>query len=523
MSAAAAPAGRHRRSGPGLPEPPSDAEKASYAWRSLPSLAAALSVGTLCVIVAQLLFEARNLDSVPVAAGVFGGYTLIYLAYQLLSLPVNHAGPSFDAAAHDALVRSWRPARLPSVDILLPACGEPAEVLRNTWAGVLQLIAAYPGEARGYVLDDGPDPELAPMAARFGFTYLRRPDLRWRRKAGNLNYAFARTGGQHIAIFDAGFRPRPDFLAETLPYFDDPAVGIVQTPQFFRAGRQSWVERGAGPVLEVFDRAGQVSRNRFSSALCVGSNAVYRRAALEPTGGFALLPYAEDPHTGLDARNNGYRLTYVPMPLAAGVCPATLEEFLWQQYRWCCRATSLVWTWHMWRVPMPLAARLPYLAGWLWNLTTALRMLILPLIPVTLLALAPGEISLRNALLLIPAVLSAVVLYPLWRGSRHSLRIWPLSLAIGWAQALGLWDFARGRVLPWAPAGGRGGATRRFWWGVTTWNGGLAIAWIVLALWRIAATGSGRFVIVAAFGAGYLVIVGRLIFAGRRPAAGQVP
>jgi len=296
-------------------------------------------------------------------------------------------------------------------------------------------------------------------------------------------------------------------------------VGIVQTPQFFRADRQSWVERAAGPVLEVFYRAGQVSRNRFSSALCVGSNAVYRRAALEPTGGFTLLPYAEDSHTGLDARNNGYRLTYVPMPLAAGVCPATLEEFLWQQYRWCCRATSLVWTWHMWRVPMPLAARLPYVAGWLWNLTTALRMLILPLIPVTLLALAPGEISPRNALLLIPAVLSAVVLYPLWRGSRHSLRIWPLSLAIGWAQVLGLWDFARGQVLPWAPARGPGDATRRFWWGVTTWNGGLAIAWIVLALWRIAATGSSRFVIMAAFGAGYLVIVGRLIFAGRRPAA----
>jgi hypothetical protein len=140
-----------------LPEPPTDAEKACYPWRSLPSLAAA--------------------------------------------------------------------ARLPSVDILLPVCGEPAEVLRNAWAGVLQLIAAYPGEARGHVLDDGPDPNLMPMAAGFGFSYLRRPDLRWRRNAGNLSYAFARTSGQHIAIFDAGFRPRPDFLAETLPYLDDPAVG----------------------------------------------------------------------------------------------------------------------------------------------------------------------------------------------------------------------------------------------------------------------------------------------------------
>ena len=498
-----------------LPEPPTDAERASYSWRSLPSLAAALSVGTLCVIAAQLLFETRSLGSVPVVAAIFGGYTLVSLTYQLLSLPVHHAGPGFDLAAHDTAVRSWRPARLPSVDILLPVCGEPADVLRNAWAGVLELIAAYPGEARGHVLDDGPDPELVAMAAGFGFSYLRRPDLRWRRKAGNLNYAFARITGEHVAIFDAGVRPRPDFLAETLPYLDDPAVGIVQTPPFFRAGRpQSWVECAARPVLEVFYRAGQVSRNTFSSALCIGSNAVYRRTALEPTGGFTLLPHAEDSHTGLDARDNGFRLTYIPVPLAAGIGPATLEEFLRQQHRWCWRATSLVWTRHMWRVPMPLAARLPYVTGWLWNLTTALRTLILPLIPIALLALAPQEISLRNGLLLMPAVLSAVVLYPLWHSSRYSLRAWPLLLAMGWAQILGLWDYARGRAH--AAARGPGLAARRFWWGITAWNGGLAVAWIALALWRTAATRSGLFAAVAALGAGYLIVVGRLVFPGRK-------
>ena len=100
----------------------------------------------------------------------------------------------------------------------------------------------------------------------------------------------------------------------------------MQTPQFFRVNaRQTWVERAAGPTLEIFYRAVQVSRDRFGSALCVGSNAVYRRAALAPTGGFTLIPYAEDSHSGLDARLNGYRLSYLPVPLAAGICPATLD------------------------------------------------------------------------------------------------------------------------------------------------------------------------------------------------------
>src|SRR6202000_1283647 len=107
------------------------------------------------------------------------------------------------------------------------------------------------------------------------------------------------------------------------------------------------------------------------SALCVGSNAVYRRAALELSGGFTLIPYAEDSHTGLDMRYHGYQLKYLPVPLAAGGLPATIDVFMRQQYRWCCGATSLIFTEHMWRVKMPLVSRLPYIAGWLWNFSTA--------------------------------------------------------------------------------------------------------------------------------------------------------
>ncbi len=232
----------------------------------------------------------------------------------------------------------------------------------------------------------------------------------------------------------------------------------------------------------------------------------------------ATIPYAEDSHTGLDMRFHGYELKYLPVPLAAGVCPATLDAFMRQQYRWCCGATSLIWTRHMWRVPMPVKSRLPYIAGWLWNLTTALRTLILPLIPIALLALAPGEIRLRNALLLVPAVLTGTVLYPLWHNSPYSPRIWPLSIAVGWAQVLALWDYSRGQVMSWQPSRGPADATRRFWWGVTLWNGSLAVAWLVLAAWRIEQTGSARFAVVGLLGVVNALVVGRLIFPGRKAA-----
>jgi cellulose synthase (UDP-forming) len=510
VTAITASGGRHRL-GTVLPEAPDDLEKGSYAWRSLPFLTIALSISALCVIVAQLWLEIRYPSMLE-----FAGYTVLYTAYQVVSLPVNFAGRSFDMSSHVLRVKAWRPAACPSVDIFLPICGEPIDVIRNTWTGVFELVQAYPGPAQVFVLDDGPSDEACAIAPSFGFAYLRRPDIRYRKKAGNLNYALARSSGEHVVIFDADFRPRSDFLTETLPYLDDPAVGIVQTPQFFRADpRQSWVERAAEPMLEVFYRAVQVSRDRFGSALCVGSNAVYRRSALARCGGFTLMPYAEDSHTGLDLRFCGYQLAYLPVVLAAGICPSTLETFMRQQYRWCCGATSLLWTDHMWRVAMPWRCRLPYIAGWLWNLTTALRTLILPLIPISLLAFLPAEIQLRNALILLPAVLISAVLYPLWHHAPYSPRIWPLTLAVGWAQALALWDYAHGRVMSWQPTRGPGDATRRFWWGVTGWNGTLALGWLSLAGWRFEQTGSLRFAVVAAFGALNALIVGRLIFPGK--------
>jgi cellulose synthase (UDP-forming) len=509
--------GRHRGAGYVLPEPPDSAEKYSYAWRSLPLLATALLISALCLIVAQVWFEFQYARVLPFVVAMFGFYTAVYCVYQIVSLPVNFAGHSFDLAAHQEVVNGWRPSRYPSVDIFLPICGEPIEVLRNTWIGVSKLVQAYPGDAYVYVLDDGPSDEARAQAPSFGFVYVRRPALREHKKAGNLNYAFAGTGSDHIVIFDADFRPRADFLAETLPYMDDQSVGIVQTPQFFRVSqRQSWVERAASATLEVFYRAVQVSRDRFGSALCVGSNAVYRRAALEPMRGFTEIPYAEDSHTGLDVRYCGYELIYLPVPLAAGVCPVTLDAFMRQQYRWCCGATSLVWTKHMWRVQMPWKSRLPYIAGWLWNFTTALRTLIVPLIPISLLAFLPDEIRLRNAILLLPAVITTTLLYPLWHNAPYSPRIWPLALAVGWAQALAIWDYARGKVMSWQPTRGPGDATSRFWWGVTLWNGTLALAWLGLAAWRIEQTGSLRFAAVAAFGVVNALIVSRLIFPGKK-------
>ena len=108
-------------------------------------------------------------------------YTVLYVVYQVMSLPVNFAGRSFDLDSSrraDAGVAARRP--YPSVDIFLPICGEPLPVLRNTWEGVADLLAAYPGDAEAFVLDDGAGrfADAREAAESFGFIYVRRPNRR---------------------------------------------------------------------------------------------------------------------------------------------------------------------------------------------------------------------------------------------------------------------------------------------------------------------------------------------------------
>jgi cellulose synthase (UDP-forming) len=500
-----------------LPAPPDDDEKYAYVQRSLPYLTTILVIGACCLILSQVRFETQDLVLTP-----FLVFTATYVIYQAISLPVNFAGRGFDLAAHNARIGAWQPLCYPCVDILLPICGEPIELLRNTWTAVADLIACYGdcgGVARAYVLDDGPSDEARSVSESYGFSYFRRPDLPTHKKAGNLRYAFARTSAEYLVILDADFAPRSDFLAETLPYMDDPRIAIVQTPQFFRSSAaQTWIERSAGPIQEVFYRTVQVARDRFDAAVCCGTSAVYRRVALEPQGGPTLIPYAEDVHTGLDVRRAGWTLVYLPVVLSTGICPDNLDAFVRQQYRWCSGNVGIVFSWRLWSVPMTFRARLAYISGFFYYAYTALLTFFGPIIPVVMLAFLPDQIRLRNFIILLPAMLTGFVLYPLWHRSRYGPSVWPLGVARGWAHVFAIWDGAWGKSMSWQPTRTPGSSWRRFRIGVMWWSGGMALAWMSLALWRTAALGSVRFMVLLVFGALNLAIVSRVVFPGGKRA-----
>ncbi len=167
---------------------------------------------------------------------------------------------------------------------------------------------------------------------------------------------------------------------------------------------------------------------------------------------------------------------------------------------------------------MSLPARLTYMSGFLYYAYTGLLTFFGPVIPIVMLVFLPGDIRLKNFLVLIPAVLTAFILYPLWHRSRYGPSVWPLGLARGWAHVFAITDSARGKTMGWHPTRTPGSSLRRFRVWVTAWSGGLALTWAGLAVWRTVSLESAQFAIVLAFGLFNLAVVSRVVFPGKRTA-----
>jgi cellulose synthase (UDP-forming) len=484
-----------------LPSPPSDEEKYSYVERHLSVLLVSSIVSLTCLTISQL-----HLVLIRSWLWVLIPYLAFILVYYLISLRVNLPSRNFDLRTHQAIVAAWSPMTYPTVDIWLPVCGEDLSVLDNTWLHVRRLAEAYPGGVAVYVLDDMDDHDAAILAASYGFEYLVRPNRGWMKKAGNLRHAYQHSSGEFIALFDADFAPREDFLAETLPHMQkNPTLGIVQTPQFFRQDpNQSLMERGAGAVQELFYRVVQVSRDRLDGAICVGSCGVYRRSALDSTGGTTLIEHSEDVHTGFDLYRNGWRLRYLPIALATGICPPGPDSFMTQQYRWCAGSMSLLSSRKFWTTRLKISTRCCYVSGFCYYIQTAIATFAVPLIPIVLLAFLPGFIRLHNYLWIAPSAVYTLIIFPLWNTGRYGPASFMTRSLYGWAHVFALVDILRGRRQGWQTTGATSRRpTRRIWRAVLIWGGLSSVAWVGFALYRMRTMDPINFVFLLAIGIVY--------------------
>jgi cellulose synthase (UDP-forming) len=222
----------------------------------------------------------------------------------------------------------------PSVDIFIPTYDEAVFILRRTIIGCQALD--YDNKTI-YLLDDNRRPEMAKLAAELGCEYFSRPDNR-HAKAGNLNYALAKTKGNLVVIFDADFIPTKNFLTRTVGFFQDGNVALVQTPQsFYNAdpiARNLGLENVLTSEEEVFYRQIQPIRDGVDSVICAGTSFIVRRSALQEAGGFVTESLSEDYFTGIRLLAKGFRLIYLDEKLSAGLAAENIAAHATQRFRW---------------------------------------------------------------------------------------------------------------------------------------------------------------------------------------------
>ena len=206
--------------------------------------------------------------------------------------------------------------------------GEPYEMFVRTLAAAREI--RYPH--RTYLLDDTQDPRFARLAGEMDAVHLELVGLPGA-KAGKINAALEGRTEDFIVVLDPDHVPFPEFLDRVLGYFEDPGVGFVQVAQAYHNPGESFVARGAaeqtfayyGPILQGMHGTG--------TAVAIGANCTFRRAALESIGGHGV-GLAEDLVTSIRLHARGWRSVYVPEIVSRGLVPSDLESYLNQQLKW---------------------------------------------------------------------------------------------------------------------------------------------------------------------------------------------
>src|SRR6266576_4520057 len=193
---------------------------------------------------------------------------------------------------------------VPKVSIHVPAYREPPDMLKTTLDAVARLD--YPNFECVVVINNTPDPAFwRPIedhcrALGERCTFINEDNVSGY-KAGALRLAFAHTAAdaEIIAVIDADYVVRPDWLKDLVPAFADPKVGMVQAPQDHRDGERTVMHYAMNGEYAGFFDIGMVQRNEANASI-----------------------------------EHGWQIHYTNRRYGHGLLPDTFEAYKKQRYRW---------------------------------------------------------------------------------------------------------------------------------------------------------------------------------------------
>ncbi len=193
------------------------------------------------------------------------------------------------------------------------------------------------------VLDDSTDQtvdvveECVQKYRRQGFDikHIRRAN-RTGFKAGALKEGLTTARGEFIAIFDADFVPRQDFLLKTIPHFvADAKIGMVQTRWEHLNSEYSLLTRTQAMALDGHFVIEQAVRNKVGFFINFnGTAGVWRKACIEDAGNWQADTLTEDLDLSYRAQLRGWKFKYLNNVTSPAELPSEINALKSQQFRW---------------------------------------------------------------------------------------------------------------------------------------------------------------------------------------------
>jgi len=280
----------------------------------------------------------------PLAYLIISLYTLALLLvffYSLaqLNLLFNYLKHK-KSGTHGLLIDLSKKELVPYVTIQLPIYNEAYVVER-----LLENIALmeYPKDRLEIqVLDDSTDASVEKTASLIkglqdtglDIVHVRRTN-REGYKAGALKEGLSVAKGSLIAIFDADFLPKKDWLLQTVPHFGSEDIGVVQTRWGHINRDYSILTRIQAFALDAHFTLEQVGRNAQGHFINFnGTAGIWRKECIVDAGNWEGDTLTEDLDLSYRAQLKNWRFKYLEEVETPAELPVVISAARSQQFRW---------------------------------------------------------------------------------------------------------------------------------------------------------------------------------------------
>jgi len=247
-------------------------------------------------------------------------------------------------------------AELPKITVQLPIFNE-LYVVERLLKSVAELD--YPQHLlQIQVLDDSTDETcgLAEAGVKqlreqgFEVEFIHRTD-RTGFKAGALENGMRTCQGEFILILDADFVPKPNLLMDTVHFFTDPKVGMVQSRWGHINRDYSLLTHVQAMFLDGHLVLEQTARSRAGRFINFnGTAGLWRRSCIAEAGGWQHDTLTEDLDLSYRAQLAGWKFLFLKDLITPAELPVDMNGFRSQQHRWtkgsiqtCKKILGTVW------------------------------------------------------------------------------------------------------------------------------------------------------------------------------------